>query len=171
MQLIKNQAIVADEWRHLDDEAPFQESPSIVSFSRFQSEKTLIIERNKPFGIRLTVNDALEDIIDDLSRFSLIALEFPIFTDGRHYSNAQLLRERYGYQGDIRATGDVLQDQLLFMRRCGFTSFEFQGRSDADVLDAFEEFTVFYQESTATVGSMNSMQANLNCLTGDTVLT
>jgi uncharacterized protein (DUF934 family) len=65
----------------------------------------------------------VEEIADDLEHFQVIALNFPAFTDGRHYSSARLLRDRYGYKGEMRAIGDVLRDQLFYMRRCGFDAF------------------------------------------------
>ncbi len=85
----------------------------------------------------------------EVHRFALIALEFPRFNDGRAYSQARLLRSRLGYKGELRATGNVLRDQLLFMRRAGFDSFEVDGaRALAeDWAKAFGEFDVFYQPS------------------------
>ena len=83
---------------------------------------------------------------DDLDRFALIALSFPRFTDGRAYSQARLLRGRLGFTGELRAEGDVLRDQLLFMQRCGFDAFAVSERALVeDWLQAFREFDVFYQ--------------------------
>ena len=66
----------------------------------------------------------MDDIAADLARFALIALDFPKFSDGRAYSTARLLREKYGFTGELRAMGNVLADQIPFMRRVGFDSFE-----------------------------------------------
>ena len=85
-------------------------------------------------------------MLDDLEHFSVIALDFPAFGDGRSYSHASLLRQRYGYKGDLRAVGDVLQDQLFFMQRCGFDSYAI--REDKDIEEALKslnDFTVRYQ--------------------------
>ena len=77
-----------------------------------------------------------------------MALNFPIFRDGRAYSTARLLRDRYGFKGELRATGDVLRDQIFFMRRVGFDAFEVRGdRSIEDALKAFDDFKVTYQPS------------------------
>jgi uncharacterized protein (DUF934 family) len=85
-------------------------------------------------------------IADDVGRLGLVALEFPRFTDGRPYSHARLLRQRLGYRGELRAVGNVLRDQLLFMRRCGFDAFELPDGADvAAWLSAFDEISVFYQ--------------------------
>jgi uncharacterized protein (DUF934 family) len=91
-------------------------------------------------------NDAdIDDIGPDVAGFSAIILEFPAFKDGRAYSQARLLRERFGYSGEIRARGAVLRDQLLFMKRCGFDAFELAG-SNADAADeALGEFSFAYQ--------------------------
>lgn len=90
-------------------------------------------------------DSALDDIADDLSAFSVIVLEFPAFKDGRAYSQARLLRERYKFAGEIRARGEILRDQLLFMARCGFDAFEFSG-DDAEAAEgALREFTYCYQ--------------------------
>ncbi|MHA1154101.1 MAG: DUF934 domain-containing protein, partial [Alphaproteobacteria bacterium] len=79
-------------------------------------------------------------------RFQVIALEFPSFGDGRAYSYARLLRERHGYRGELRAVGNVLRDQALFMRRCGFDAFEVaEGTAVAGWREALGEISVFYQ--------------------------
>lgn len=94
-------------------------------------------------------NDAsVADIAQDISGFDVIILDFPMFKDGRAYSQARLIRERVGYTGEIRARGGVLRDQLLFMVRCGFSAFEF---GDADAADtALREFTFAYQPAADT---------------------
>jgi uncharacterized protein (DUF934 family) len=151
MQLIKDESITFDEWHYLDDKLPLDGAGLIISPTRLKQERAEIAQYDRPLGITLKVEDVLEEIIDDLPNFELIVLEFPVFTDGRHYSTAHLLRDRYGYTGDIRAAGDVLRDQLPFMQRCGFTSFEFVGNSDAGVLGVFDEITVFYQSSLSSM--------------------
>ena len=85
-------------------------------------------------------------IADDLAFFDLVALEFPIFKDGRAYSTARLLRERYHYKGELRAIGEVLRDQLQFMLRCGFDAFEYAGRTlPEEAITAFGDIDAFYQ--------------------------
>lgn len=74
-------------------------------------------------GVALAPEEAVEEIVPDLARIALVSLDFPKFTDGRPYSAARLLRERHGFHGEIRATGDVLLDQIPFMLRCGFDAF------------------------------------------------
>ncbi len=91
-------------------------------------------------------NDArLEGVAGDLSGFSVIILEFPTFKDGRAYSQARLLRERFGFAGEIRARGEVLRDQIAFMARCGFTAFELSGDDAIGATAALAEFSFAYQ--------------------------
>jgi len=91
-------------------------------------------------------NDAqLDDIAQDVSGFSIVVLEFPAFKDGRAYSQARLLRERFGYMGELRARGDVLRDQILFMARCGFNAFELSNGDAQDAGAALSEFSHAYQ--------------------------
>jgi uncharacterized protein (DUF934 family) len=75
-------------------------------------------------AVSLANTDPVEDLAPHVGRLRLIVLDFPKFSDGRAYSQARLLRGRLGYQGELRATGGVLQDQVAFMLRCGFDSFE-----------------------------------------------
>ena len=98
--------------------------------------------------MRLDAQDDPASIADDLAHFALIAVDFPRFTDGRGYSIARLLRQRYGYQGPLRAVGDVLRDQLFYMLRCGFDSFAMKHDEHIDdALAAYHDFTEAYQTS------------------------
>lgn len=149
MPLLKAGRVVDDTWRHLDDADPVPESePVTVSFKRWSGERDALYRRNGPIGLRLT-NDVLPtSLAQDVERFGVIILSFPRFTDGRAYSQARLLRGRLGYRGELRATGDVLRDQLLFMRRCGFDAFEVSDRAVAeDWPAALRDFDLFYQPS------------------------
>ncbi len=125
MPLLKNGAVVPDPWTALADEAPVPgDGPILVSWARWQSEAATLTGRNAPIGIRLKNSEPAEALSPDIGRFDLIVLEFPKFTDGRAYSQARILRERLGFAGELRAAGQVLADQLLFMRRCGFDAFD-----------------------------------------------
>lgn len=107
---------VADE-----DEIPA--GPVIISMTRFQAEGDALISSNRPVGVRVLSGEAIEDLAYDLPRIAVVALVFPKFRDGRHYSSARLLRERYDYTGEVRAVGDVLLEQARFMLRCGIDAF------------------------------------------------
>jgi uncharacterized protein (DUF934 family) len=96
----------------------------ILSKKRWLAERNRIAGRNAPLGLQLEPGETLDDIAVDLPRFALIALSFPKLADGRAFSTARLLREKHGFAGGLRAVGNVLSDQIAYMRRCGFDSFE-----------------------------------------------
>jgi uncharacterized protein (DUF934 family) len=144
--VIKNRQIVEDDWQSVADDAELSTGPIIVSLARWQQERTALLARGEPVGVRLPNTANVADLAADLPMLALVALEFPKFADGRAYSQARLLRERYGYPGEIRATGDVLRDQLFFMTRSGFDAFELRAdRSLEDALEAFNDFSESYQ--------------------------
>jgi uncharacterized protein (DUF934 family) len=148
MPLIKNGRAIADPWTAVADEEelPAGDRPIIVSLTRWRAERDALIGRGGSLGVRLASNELASDIADDLQRFALVALDFPSFRDGRGYSSARLLRQRYGFRGEIRATGNVLRDQFLFLHRCGFDAFEIAKPGDADAWEeAIEEVNVYYQ--------------------------
>jgi uncharacterized protein (DUF934 family) len=147
MPLIKGGRFVADPWCHLEDgDAVPPALPVTVSYKRWQAERALLLERAAPLGLRLPNDASAMALAADRDRLALIVLNFPRFTDGRAYSQARLIRGRLGYTGELRASGDVLRDQLLFMRRCGFDAFAVNARADAENwLRAFREIDVFYQ--------------------------
>jgi uncharacterized protein (DUF934 family) len=147
MVLTEDGSLGEDSWRHLGDDEAVPESDAVtVSFARWKKANGELHARNGKLGLRLPNDTPPEKVAPDLGRFDLILLHFPKFTDGRAYSQARLLRERYGYKGELRASGNVLRDQLLFMRRCGFNSFVVDERAvREDWTKAFGEFDVFYQ--------------------------
>jgi uncharacterized protein (DUF934 family) len=146
-RLIADGRVSEDGWLSLADDAPAPASGDvIVSLKRWLVERDALLARDGGVGVRLTGGDPLDAIVPDLPRFAVIALEFPSFKDGRSFSLARLLRQRHGYTGQLRAVGDVLRDQIAFMRRCGIDAFELRAdRSAEDALAAFGEFTVAYQ--------------------------
>lgn len=148
MLLDRSGALRADTWRHLTDDEPATAGEAVtISFKRWQAERDRWLDRSVPLGLRLPNDVAPATIADALDRFALIVLNFPRFIDGRAYTQARLLRGRFGFPGELRAGGNVLRDQLLFMARCGFDSFEVDAdRARAeDWPKAFREFDLFYQ--------------------------
>jgi uncharacterized protein (DUF934 family) len=146
MALIKDGQVAQDTWRTLtDDESVIGNGPIIISFERWRDARDALKRHNGPLGIRMKSNQPPALIANDLERFDLIALEFPTLQDGRAFSYARLLRERHGFKGEIRAVGDVYKDQLYFMQRCGFSSFELPaGRDPEDAKKALKSFSVAY---------------------------
>lgn len=119
-------AFHADEWQHFEADAdmPSDGSPLLVPLAIFIAEPERFAGYNGPLAVAVAPGEAVSPLAAHLGRLAMIALAFPKFSDGRNYSSARLLRERYRYAGELRATGDVLQDQIPLMRRCGIDSFE-----------------------------------------------
>ncbi len=127
---------VADPWRVIDDSADFPIGGyAIVSLARWRADRTSDAAFSGPVGVIVQPSEALDFESDDVARLTVIALAFPKFTDGRAYSAARRLREG-GYAGEIRATGDVLLDQLPLMLRAGFTTFEITSAATIRALEA-----------------------------------
>jgi uncharacterized protein (DUF934 family) len=112
-----------DPYTSVVDEEPIPRGDVIVSLQRFQSEGERLLGEGRRVGVRIEANEAVEDIAADLSRISVVALVFPKFLTGQAYSSARILRERYRYEGEVRAVGDVLREQARFMVRCGIDAF------------------------------------------------
>jgi uncharacterized protein (DUF934 family) len=147
MPLLKHGRVSEDSWQPVGDDAPLSADGSIViSFARFKAEPDRLAGRNAALGLRLKNSDDVRALADHVGRLGLIVLEFPKYTDGRAYSQARILREELGYTGELRAAGNVLLDQLLFMQRCGFDAFEL-ARPDAELAwrKAVSAFNVFHQ--------------------------
>ncbi len=147
MVLVKEGTILTeDPWIFVDDETPIPaDGPVIISLTRLRDELP-----NRPageLGVQLQpADDATAITQDELEAVSLVAVTFPAYKDGRGYSQARNLRERLGYQGEIRAVGDVLFDQLAYMQRVGFSAFEVRKAADAeDFAKAVNEFSNAYQ--------------------------
>jgi uncharacterized protein (DUF934 family) len=130
----------ADRWRSIADDAEFPiEGHGIISLQRWRAEQPARAATTLAIGIRVAPAESLDPAIDRLDRLGLIALSFAKFTDGRAYSTARRLREQWRFRGEIRATGDVLLDQLPLMLRSGFDAFEIV---DAATLAALEQGNV-----------------------------
>jgi uncharacterized protein (DUF934 family) len=155
MPLIKNAHFVENSYARVADDETLPEGAIVVSLKRFQAERDALMTRNAPLGIRLTSDQSPEALSADIHHFALIELAFPKFKDGRGYSWARQLRQRLGFKGEIRATGDVLRDQWLFMSRVGIDAFEVrEGTRIEDFHAAMAEQTVFYQPASDRVRSV-----------------
>jgi len=150
MPLLKDGRPAEDVWVALgDDEALPTDAPAILSLERWQRDREVLRGHNGPLGIRLDSDQSPALVADDISRFALVVLDFPVFRDGRPFSYARLLRERYGFAGEIRATGHVLQDQYLFLHRCGIDALEVaDAAAAAHWRQALTEISIAYQPAT-----------------------
>jgi uncharacterized protein (DUF934 family) len=151
-RLLRNAEIVIDEWRYVAESAAAEAAadaaaPLIVSLAQWQLEPDTWLARGTPLGVVLSPAHRVEQIAADLRHFSLIAAEFSGPTEGRGYTQARQLRERWAFTGELRAAGYVRRDQLFFMARCGFNSFELPDTDIEDAHSAFSTFTAAYQPS------------------------
>jgi len=147
MPLVKDGQIVTDPYLRVLDDAPVpDEAAVIVPAARLLADASELTKRNEPIGVLWPNDRKISDLAPYLDQVALVALTFPNFRDGRAYSQARLLRERYQFRGELRATGQVLRDQFLFLLRAGFDSFEVVKPADADAFcDAVHRYSVFYQ--------------------------
>jgi uncharacterized protein (DUF934 family) len=159
-QIIKERRLQDDAWKIVtlvDGEAPFDVclpvGPLLVPISVWKAKKSCLIareyEHGTPLGIWLSPGDDVAEIANDIDDFTVIAVHFPKAADGRGFSTARLLRERHGYDGELRAFGDIGRDQLFYLKRVGFDAFVIgEGRSAEEALAAFDDFPEVYQAST-----------------------
>lgn len=145
--IIKNKAVVADDWTVLrlteedtPDSAAVPEGKVIVPLKVWQTQRAAL-EKRAQLGVWIGSSERPEELKGDLSRFQVVAVDFPKFADGRGYSVAYNLRARLGYTGELRAIGDVLRDQLFYMQRVGFDAFAV--REDKNIYDALKGLTDF----------------------------
>jgi uncharacterized protein (DUF934 family) len=147
MPLVKQGRITTDTFVHVPDGAELPGDGAIlISAARFLEDPENLSRRAGKTGVIWPNNRDLDDLVPYLDRLAVVALVFPSFRDGRAYSQARLLRERHGYDGELRATGQVLRDQFVFMLRAGFDAFEVKKESDAEAFAAtVKRYSVFYQ--------------------------
>ena len=110
-----------DDWTVIAADAPVPaEGKALLPLARWIAERDAFAGDNRPLGVIVQPGEDVRALAPDLSRLAVIALAFPAFTDGRGYSSARILREELGFRGELRATGDVLLDQVPHFHRCGF---------------------------------------------------
>ena len=117
-------SLVEDPFTKVADDQDLPPGDVIISLARFSNDGDRLLSQGRAIGVRLEPNEEVADLAYDLPRIAVVALAFPAFRDGRAYTSARLLRERYGYKGEVRAVGDVLREQAQFMVRCGLDAFE-----------------------------------------------
>jgi uncharacterized protein (DUF934 family) len=149
--LTKDRVVVVDRWTLLREAASLGDVPvnvpAIVPLALWQAEHGMLAGRNA-VGVWLKPSDDPGLLAGDVAHLPLVAIDFPKFGDGRGYSSARLLREKYGFRGELRAIGEVLRDQIYYLFQCGFDAFALQpGRSIADAIAAFDDFSDNYQST------------------------
>jgi uncharacterized protein (DUF934 family) len=146
MPLIKNGIVIADPFVTIGDDAPLPEGAVIVTAARFFADNAALMDRQAPVGIIWPNNKNVAELAPFLDRIAAVALVFPNFKDGRAYTQARILRERYGWRSELRATGQILRDQFVFLVRAGFDALDVKKDADAEAFAAaLARYTVFYQ--------------------------
>lgn len=150
-QIIKNDAVVEDSWQVIpkDFEGVLPSGPLLVHVDRFQALKSE--GHQHPLAPWLDSDDDVEALAPSLVNEPLIAVHFPAFSDGRGFSSGRLLRDRFGFKGELRAIGSPIQDQLFYLRRCGFDAFDLRAGTDLNAaLQSLDVFSVRYQTAIDT---------------------
>jgi len=152
-QLLRDGRIVDDDWMYAAEISPDSSAPAdpsaadavILSLEQWLAERSKWLATGGRLGVVLLPAQKIEQLAADLPRFDLIAAEFPGPSEGRGYTQGRLLRERHRFQGELRATGYVRRDQLFFLARCGFNSFELPANELASASGALAAFSAEYQ--------------------------
>ncbi|MFI3122756.1 MAG: DUF934 domain-containing protein [Methylococcales bacterium] len=143
MQVIKNNQLIENNWTFLEDDAPVVAGNICVSFARWNAEKADLSKHAGNLGVRLSTTDDITSLGADLGLFALVELNVLDFADGRSFSQAYLLRNRYGFQGEIRAVGKYLADQAFYFSRVGVNGFSPENLEKMQM--TLHDFSVFYQ--------------------------
>lgn len=143
-KIIKQRQIIADSWQYVEEAA--DAGAVIVSLTQWQAERDSLLASGRKLGVKIAPADKVEVLAEDVAKLQLIALEFTGLGEGRGYSQAHILRRRYGFTGELRAMGKIQRDQLFCMARCGIDAYELPEGSNLEVaLTAFTDYSVAYQ--------------------------
>lgn len=148
-QILKDTEVVSDNWIVLDESAESLPTGDILlSYEQWQNFADQLSNHSGSLGVWLEGHAEIEQIIEPLLDLPLIAINFPKFADGRGFSSARLIRERYNYSGELRAIGGFIRDQLYLLKRCGFNAFQFSDENElSDAAESLKDFSENYQVS------------------------
>ncbi|WP_432472486.1 DUF934 domain-containing protein [Amphritea sp. HPY] len=145
--LINRDVATEDSWQLVDEEnlSLHLNEDIVVPFELFIAQREALLNKDGLLGVEINGDQDLNVLLRDLEKLALVAIDFPAFTDGRGFSFARILR-RSGFTGQIRAVGDVTQDRLAHMERCGFDAFAIpEERFNPEMVNSFTEVSVRYQ--------------------------
>ena len=152
-KLIKDNAIATDDWQVISQDETFDlnkkqaDQKVLLPLEQYLANQAHCLQ-DKNIGLWINSDESTEAIQDFCQQLAVIAINFPVFSDGRGYSFARNLRTYYGYTGELRAIGDILRDQLYFYQRCGFNAFQVRDDRDAEqAIDSLQDFSVDYQSA------------------------
>jgi uncharacterized protein (DUF934 family) len=148
-RLLRDGAIVVDEWRTTGEGAATvaEAGALLLALSEFRAERERWLARAGPLGVILAPADDEQELVPDLARFALVAAEFTGLSEGRGYTQGRLLRERWGFAGELRARGAIHRDHVFLLARCGFNSFELPESEFEGAAAALHTFSAAYQSS------------------------
>lgn len=146
-QLLKDGNVIDNSWQLVDaDTDVLPQGDILVSTSQWLKQQDVLADRAGAVGVWIDSHEEIEAFADGIIDLPVISINFPKFADGRGFSLARLLRERYGYSGEIRAIGEIIRDQLFLMQRCGFNAFAFDTELDlAEASKSLQDFSDAYQ--------------------------
>lgn len=148
-QLIKNGEVVEDSWqliRVVEEGEALPAGQVIVPLPYWQANREALLDRGD-VAVWLASDETPADIADDLAQLPLVAVDFPVMTDGRGFSSGRALREHYNYQGEVRAVGQFIRDQLYHLSRCGFDAYALETGDPHKALASLNDFSDAYQAS------------------------
>ncbi|WP_111640624.1 DUF934 domain-containing protein [Marinimicrobium alkaliphilum] len=153
-KLVKDGAVIDDTWTLLEKpegepaEAEVPTGAVIVPLSVWQAQKDTLAQR-PDVGVWLDSDETADQLGEDAAHLPLVAVNFPVFADGRAFTTARVLRERYDFQGELRAVGHFIRDQLCYLRRCGVNAFAFADQSInlEEAAQSLHDFSEYYQAS------------------------
>lgn len=155
-RLLKDRVLVADRWTRITDHYDLLDTdhPVLVPLACWQERRGALLDRPPQLlGVWMNGEDEPALIGPDAGHFGCIAIHFPAFMDGRGFSCGRLLRERYGYRGELRAIGDIIPDQLHYLWRCGFDAFELPDAVSLDTArNCLKAFSTAYQADARPAG-------------------
>jgi len=154
---------IDDRWTDVADDQPLPpDGAVIVSLERWRAERDLLTARKDAIGVRLRSNQLATEIADDLGSLSLVALEFPKFRDGRAFSAARELRERFDYKGEVRAFGHIIPDQYLYLTRLGVDTVVVpEDRVTPAWAHALKEISIAYQPALGDESPVSLLRRHL----------
>jgi uncharacterized protein (DUF934 family) len=158
MPLLKHGKIIEDSWQHAgNNDAIPGDVPVTISVARWQQDREDLIACGQPLGLRITGDVDVSAVAHDLDHFDLVAVNFPSIADGRGYSQARLLRQRHGFEGELRATGPLVRDVFTALERVGFDAIEARDEAEARAWrEAVARITVRLQPDSTPIADSTS---------------
>ena len=148
MQIVKDNQLIDNSWKYIADGAELVTGNITTSLVRWKKDQQQLLAHEGKLGLRVTPNDSVDEMAENLKGIDLVELDFSDFADGRLFSHAWYLRSRFGYQGEIRATGHFMPDQVFYLSRVGVNAFAPEKTEYLPfVLANLNDFTVKYQNS------------------------